>query len=961
MKPSLVLCNGWRGVEAHLLEALARQQERGPLALREVLVLVPRTAAAHLVQLSLERTFLRDRPVMVLPTVSTMKGFLQRQVGQSLGRVRLVEPLLRESLLERSLEEAESGAPPPFTLRVGLPRRVLDFHDRLFLAGYGLKVFADRAFEEFDIPEDVGAERMAAQTRFLIQGLRRYREKLSALDLVDEATVRDALLERSSPLPYRRVLALGAETLQPADLAYLTSAPGIDTLELLVPESLSKTHPLRALEKVTPFDKICRDSHFQQPTLLIPCPKAPALAEASMDRETAVFLARDREEVLTGVARLLKALSAAGNLPPLERIAVVVPDPLPYLYLAKKVLEQAGIPYQLEDAFPLATEPYLAAVDLVLDFVELDGRRHAALGLLRSPFFRFPEVGPVAVAALDEALTRWRETGGLQTWRRLLQRARRPPAQPSLPGMEDQIRTASVLPALEALVTVGEELAPLADPRATSTVKVQVLRRFLTHHGRPSAAMGDAVRQERGRAALLSILDRLAEAARLVGDRPVDFRDFREKLHRAIESHTFSVRTGRSGIQIVDARAAGHGSFDLVVLVGLNEGEWPFRSEGNIFYPQWLLRDFGWPTDSDSLASDRAAFAELVRLASRRVAVFRHQLEEEVPTVASPFLEDVERLAGRRTESVSHGDLVISRAEALRTGLLPIDESFQRRREPGRVRRPLPRPEPVSATAFETYLRCPFKYYCRYVLGLEEEEDLDEGWTPLERGRILHEILKEAFERWDQGRETPRPITESSYEEALAVFKAVATEKLPPENRAIEMERLFGGPGQMGAFEWLLRQEMERGPLRRRLLEYSFRNTLRLEEGPGGEKPWLVQVKGRADRVDLDLEGGLHLFDYKSGRAPEPKIALQVPLYAMCLTQEFSAQKAEAAYLSLREHRSVPRVDYPKARVLLRATFASITAGRFPPRPYQDYLCNTCGYVGVCRKEIEEVPQVEGS
>jgi RecB family exonuclease len=179
------------------------------------------------------------------------------------------------------------------------------------------------------------------------------------------------------------------------------------------------------------------------------------------------------------------------------------------------------------------------------------------------------------------------------------------------------------------------------------------------------------------------------------------------------------------------------------------------------------------------------------------------------------------------------------------------------------------------------------------------------------------------------------------------------------ERRAIETPRLFGGPGEPGAIEWLLRLEMKRGPLRRRLLEYAFGSTFRLDTGPNEESPWAVHVKGRADRVDIDSQGHLHLFDYKSGRAPETKLTIQVPLYALCLSQELSTKIAEAAYLSLRDKKIVPRQDYPQALHRLRETFKNVSEGRFAPRPYQDHLCNTCGYVGVCRKEIEEVGTTE--
>jgi RecB family exonuclease len=603
----------------------------------------------------------------------------------------------------------------------------------------------------------------------------------------------------------------------------------------------------------------------------------------------------------------------------------------------------------------------MAAMDLVLDLIGLDARRTVALGLLRNPFFRFPGVEPGVVAGLDRELAKRREPGGTRIWKRMLARWRRRPVQKALPGMEDREQATPGIPALEALVRCTAKLSPLAPSTSSLTEKVEALKDFLSTFGRPLPAVEGSARHERARGAFMSILERLAEAARHVGDPPITFREFREKHHRAIESHTFSIRTGGGGIQIVDSRSAGFGSFDLVLAVGLNEGEWPSRAERNIFYPQWILKDFGWPTDAQTLALERAYFVDLLRLPTDSVGVFRHLLEDEIPTVPSPFLEEVEGFteAGRKEAPDKMKTLLISRAEALRNGAIPMEERFQEKWSPGRLTQSIFEPQPISATAFELYLRCPFKHFARYVLGIVEEEDIEESFTPLERGRVLHDILQTGFDRWDAHETGPRPITAESYDEALNLFKKVALEKLPAEKRLIEMARLFGGPGEPGAIEWLLRLEMKRGPLRRRLLEYAFGSTYRLDMGPDGESPWHFHIKGRADRVDIDLRGHLHLFDYKSGRAPESKLTIQVPLYALCLSQEMSTVTAEAAYVSLRDKKIVPRQDYARALDRLRDTFERISEGHFAPRPYQDHLCHTCGYVSVCRKEIVETKATE--
>ncbi len=945
----LVLCRGFRGVTSFVALSLRNLLERDPFAPARSLVLLPTAAATHLFRRELEDALLNRRSAAVLPTMATSASLLALLTERVSTTLQLVDPLLREALLESAFAKVqEEGVVPPFGLRGGLARRVLDLYDEILarspleVGGRGLDGFFARALEELEAPDDEGAMKLAAQTRFLRASIEGYRTALSGLGLLDAPGARLALA--AEDFPFERAFVLGSETLAVADLDLLSKAPALAELLVVLPSPASEL-PEPLARRFTMV--MAKDGLDSPPRLLTP----------GREGELA-FVARDREESFTDVARLLKTLEDDGRLPPLHRIGVVVPRPLPYLYLAKKVFAEAGVPYQLQDSFPLATEPYVAAVDLVLELVATGSHRDSALALLRSPFFAFDGVSEVEVAAFDELTLRFREPGGVDRFRALLSRLSRPPLQPSLPGVEGHDQTARAIPALAAIVSGSEALAPLTE-LGSLTAKIDCLRRFLRSYGRPIPVEDSGLNSlRRAKAAFDSILERLEEAGRRVSDLPRDFAYFREKLRRAIEQHTFALRSGETGVQIVDSRSAPFGGFDLVVLMGLNEEEWPERSDRNIFYPQWLLREFGFPSDRDLLAGERQRFLGLLDLAGKHVVLFRHQLEDEIPAVPSPFLEDARSWVSERevTEvplGIALAEIVVTRSDGLRRGLLSSESGAVPRR-PGHVEGPLTVSEPISPTAFELYLRCPFKYYSRYLLGIEEEEEVDEQLSPLERGRILHEVLQEAFAEWDRGRSSPRAIDPESYDEAVILFRRVALASLPPEHRAIEMERLFGGAGEPGAIPWLLRREMGQGPLRERLVEHAFSSALRLEEGPRGEKPWYVRIQGRIDRADVDLKGLLHVYDYKSGRAPGEAVALQVPLYAMCLSSERGLSVKEAAYLSFRDRKAISRGDFEKAGALLTKTYGAIREGRFAPAPYQEHLCASCGYAMVCRKEIVE-------
>jgi hypothetical protein len=951
-KSEIVLCRGPRGVSSFAVRTLRKLLDRDPLSAARALVLVPTAAAAHLFRRQVEDGLLSRRSALALPSITTPRDLVQTLAERTEGRIRLVDPLLREALLERAFRRAEEqGDPPPFLVRSGLARHVLQFHDALRLRSGGpdgidgLASFFARAGEELDDPEDEGARKLEAQTRFLEVSLEGYRHDLAQLSLVDPPGARERL--REEILPFERALVLGSDTLELLDLELLGNAPGLEEILLVVSESAAELP--EAIARRFKTIRAAGEERPGPPRFLL-----PAAGETA-------FLSRDREETLTDVARLLKRLEDDGRLPPLHRVAVVVPRPLPYLYLAKKVFAEAGIPYQLQDSFPLAAEPFVAATDVAIELVAARAHRAASLALLRSPFFSFPGVSGLEVAAFDEYTLRYREPGGIDRWRYLRERLARLPEQPMLPGIDGFDREARALPAVRALVAASQALSPLADT-GPLTGKVECLLRYLSDYGRIPASPSTIERSLRARQAFLSILERLADAARRVDDPPIDFGSFRDKLRRAIESHTFALRTGETGIQIVDARSAPFGAFDLVLLLGLNEGEWPVRSERNIFYPPWLLKDFGWPSDREHLASERRKFLDLLELGGKHVALFRHEIEDEVPTVPSPFLDEarsftIERDVPEARLNVELDDLVVTRSEALEHRLVAPDwghDDAPASGAAGRIEGPLQVPEPISPTAVELFLRCPFKYFSRYLLGLEEEEDIDETLSALDRGRIVHEILQEGFSEWDRGRETPRPIDAFDYDEALALFRRIALSKIPPGHRAIEIHRLFGGVGEPGPIPWLLRREMARGAPRQRLLEHSFQSPLRFEIGPRGEKPWFVRIKGRVDRADVDRDGLLHVFDYKSGRAPSEEIALQVPLYAMALSQELGVAVREAAYLSLRDRKAASRADFAKAQDLLLLAVDAIGRGRFGPRPYQEHLCGSCGYLGVCRKQISE-------
>jgi ATP-dependent helicase/DNAse subunit B len=276
-------------------------------------------------------------------------------------------------------------------------------------------------------------------------------------------------------------------------------------------------------------------------------------------------------------------------------------------------------------------------------------------------------------------------------------------------------------------------------------------------------------------------------------------------------------------------------------------------------------------------------------------------------------------------------------------------------------------PEAYAVSHVERYAECPFKYFAARVLGLDEERDDESGLTPQERGQLLHEVFQVFFARWHES--GGRAITSANLPQALELFRGVADSvlsQLPEADRALERTYLLGSAVGAGLGERAFNVEIEQDvPVLERLLEHEFSGTFELR---GAEGPRRVQVRGKADRIDLLEDGTFRVIDYKLGRAPKPARALQLPVYSACAAQELNrnggyrgrswrvsgagyvAFKEKNAFVALGTSTSLQQaLDDGTSRFV--AAVEGIERGDFPVRPEEPFLCTRCGYAGVCRKD----------
>lgn len=947
--------------------------------LRSSAVIVPSAAASDQLRRTFENQSLQDAAsasadrALCLPLIVTRSGWYEAMHARLPSPPPRLTDLEREVLLKSAARDIDvEGNRAPFRLRAGLLVEMLSLYDDLRRRSVPVDRFESVMTEDLerDAASDRGAERLLRQTKFLAAAFRGYETRLATSGRVDEHALRTLLLHTEPVRPLRHVvLTVGDRTGDPAglwkaDFDLLRRLPLLEEVDLILTRATLAAGFLDRLQQLMPG--------FEEADVPAADPRAGELSRpvlSATDSERPFLVSRDREEELSAIARRLKAVpsSAASAL---DRRAVVFKRPLPYVYLARDVFTDAGIPYQAFDALPLAAEPYAAALDLVFEFVISEFTRKPVIALLSSPHFQFgvegAPLGRSEIAALDGAFCEAGYFGGADRLRAFAT------------GAPGRIARAAL-----AAAAAAAELTPLS---AAPSAQLGTLHAFLTAHDRIPPA-GDPLRERhlRARAAILSAIHGLRRAHEQFDDSPVPLSEIASMIRRWIEGQTFAPRTGTTGVQFLDAQAARYGEFDEIFLVGLVEGEWPEHSTRSIFYPQSLLNRFeSVPAEPSpagvrpAFAAERAAFQDLVLLPRARVTLSTFELENDSIVTPSVFLEDVDRLGVQTDPPSAHSGRIFVQEALAGVPLVPSAVTGTGRQWlETRVARShasaaefhgaavAHRPPTYSISSLERYLKCPFLYFSERVLQLKEDPEEGATMSPKDLGIFVHMVFHSFFEEWNRrGRAS---VTPGNLPEAREIFRDIVEPllaTLPDDEAAVQRTRLLGSAADEGLAEAVFQVEAEwQVPVAERLLEYPLEGKFEIQSREG---PRRIGLRGRADRIDVLTDGSLRIIDYKLGYAPDRKLALQLPIYGVCAVQHLRAttgktwELGQAGYIAFGgDRRFVSMLPQGKTReeVLQDAQARLLTAvdaierGEFPPTPADVSQCMRCAFAAVCRKD----------
>ena len=265
-----------------------------------------------------------------------------------------------------------------------------------------------------------------------------------------------------------------------------------------------------------------------------------------------------------------------------------------------------------------------------------------------------------------------------------------------------------------------------------------------------------------------------------------------------------------------------------------------------------------------------------------------------------------------------------------------------------------------SATRFESYRTCPFQFFSRYGLRLQEVDQEMDAADAATRGTVIHAILEAVLQPLVDGGERLGPETiEGVLDRLGAIGRGIWDQA--PERYGFGQAALWrlDGTRTLAQVGELLRREAEQNA--RIGVTVIAGAELELDADLGeGDAP--LRVRAKIDRVDRG-EGLVQIVDYKSGRAiarqdAETGHRLQLQIYAQLAVEHFEEPRAVARYAYLDPPATgwqIDTDDEPGAELLtqalhaVRAVRTSVADGDFRVAPTVPSCPSYCDFQHICR------------
>lgn len=315
----------------------------------------------------------------------------------------------------------------------------------------------------------------------------------------------------------------------------------------------------------------------------------------------------------------------------------------------------------------------------------------------------------------------------------------------------------------------------------------------------------------------------------------------------------------KAKIQIIPPAQARLSNFEQIILPNLNRDDFPQRQSDN-----WLGKKIRKELNIDLSAKKygQSAFDFCNYFAVPKILLTRSQSKNGTAVMASPFLLRLETLLQKNNITLNSQKIEkIAQNPQKTQNLAKIAQKYH--------------PKTLSITDIATLINDPYQIYAKKILNLRPLDKIDYQGSAREYGSFIHEVLEKYINNPNQ----------DFTEQADKIFN-----KFFQNDHA----KMIFWPKFLNIWQNFLEKNQEIAA-NQDFTEISVEKTIEN-----------ITLKGKIDRISLNQDQKLTIFDYKTGQPPSKKDVLsglqpQLTIYALLLAShpDFEQEIGNLSYWKL--------------------------------------------------------------
>jgi hypothetical protein len=343
-----------------------------------------------------------------------------------------------------------------------------------------------------------------------------------------------------------------------------------------------------------------------------------------------------------------------------------------------------------------------------------------------------------------------------------------------------------------------------------------------------------------------------------------------------------------SGLQVMGVLETRALDFDRLIILSMNEGIFPQKKAAASFIPYNLRRGFDLPAYEHQDSVWAYHFYRLIYRASRVSLLYDSRNNGLQTGETSRFIHQLHY----HYEAPMRKKLAVYNVPSSRTKPIRIEKTAAVVERLAAFRKGGERA--ISASAINTWLDCPLKFYFSLVEDIQEEEEVSETVESSIFGSILHKVMEDLYQPF-RGKIATADSLNAIRKDTAALSRTIAAAFAGTFFKTNTVRPLTGQNFLIGemirkyAEKILERDSRELAPFRYLESEKKMKDLFTLADGSE------IQLKGFIDRID-EAQGAIRIIDYKSGTGlsafhtlqslfdmaekDRPKAIMQVFMYA---------------------------------------------------------------------------------